>query len=126
MKVEVRMKTLVLALCLCLLTPFAYAEKPTNYVTVKDVRLLLAFNVERPTTTTEGEMVMYYLPIYIQIVGQAVTSDGGTKGVRQAKELGTPSLTPLTNKQLYQLLPAQLQGLFKDLIQDAINENVTE
>ena len=100
-----------------------YAAKATSYTDVSDIILTLTFN-EKIHDIATG--TMKYYPISSHIKGEATTSDGGYKFVSESKDLGVLSETKYTKKQIYDLLPAPLQSLFKDLHANAISENVSQ
>lgn len=120
-----RRLSLIVFLVLVLLSNVVFAAKPTTYTNLAKVQVLIDFN--HPMTVRQaGGPVRVYVPILIRVVGIARTADGGARRVEKEKQIGEISEVPLTNKQLYQLIPPQLQNIFKGLVQDAIDEDVTQ
>lgn len=117
------MKKLVMILALLiLLSGTAFAAKDTTYTSVSDVSISLTFNVPK-----YEEGIWYYIPVFAQMNGRVLTTDGGSKGVYLTKEIGTVSETPATNGAIKKLIktPA-LKELYTEWYAEALNEVVVE
>lgn len=114
------MKKIIVLLIIIFLGSFmvAKADKPTNYVKCGRVTMEIEFNVEDEDSL--------YVPIRVNADAPVYTEDGGLKRMRVWRDYGTPAEDRYTMKQIYQLLPAQLQTVLKDLYLEAINEDVSQ
>ena len=110
---------------ICLLTTLVFAAKPTSYIKLTNLHGNINFNVAN-TEIVDGNSVTTYIPMVVNLDCLAETADGGRKGVRVTKNVGTPTEEKLEGKDLYDALPVWAQPLLKDLYLEAINENVEQ
>lgn len=115
-----RLICVLVALTVVLLAVPAFADKPTTYTELTKIHGNILFNV---IVRGPGEEIKY-MPMVVNLDGVAKTQDGGLKGVKVIKTVGTLSDTPLYGKDLYDALPTLVQPLLKDLYLEALAEDV--
>ena len=93
-------------------------SRPTIYESIENLRGSIKFNITKISGDTTN-----YVPLVINLHCVVRTSDGGRKDLQVDKEIGTPSNKPLTNEELYKVVPAELQSMIKDLVIQAIDED---
>ena len=114
-------KLILIAVSLIMFSVSAFADKPTSYVELETIHGNINFNV----STKVGEDTKY-IPLVINLDGVAVTSDGGRRGVRIIKTIGTLTDVPLKGKDLYNAMPSWAKPALKELYLEAINADVTQ
>ena len=101
--------------------------KSTQYETIRNLMVVIGFNF------LEQEKRKLY-PIRVEARGVAITSEGAQVKVSEIKNIGTPRNTlkgdvqAFTNKEIYEKvneLSPQLGKLVKDLVLDALDEDVS-
>lgn len=88
----------------------------TSYTEIRGIGVHIEFN----ETNAAGE----YIPITVYAHGQAVTPEGAHLNLRTSKEFGVPDTAPKTPKELYNMMPSQLQGVLKDLYLAGIGDDI--
>jgi hypothetical protein len=89
--------------------------KDTSYTALDNVTVTLYFN-ERSGGS--------YWPVTVRASGYALTTEGARLKVFTEERYGSPRTSPYTNKEIYALLPSQVQGVMRDLYQQAINVDI--
>ena len=97
-----------------------FADKPTSYTSVEEVKALMNFNVPK---NVGGKL--YYIPIYLKIIGIAKTVDEGERTVTVEEEIGNLTETENNPDTIYTLLQADyLQEAYSDFYSEALNQTV--
>jgi len=97
--------------------------KQTNYSKLKNLLLVVSFN--QPS----GENGQKVQPIVIEARCNALTDEGAVRNVSTKLNVGVEQTIKLTNKEIYTKVKAfnsQLGALLKDLVLDALDEDVVE
>jgi len=94
------------------------AGKPTNYDNVDNIHGNIRFNVEISS--------WQFSPMVVNLDGTAITDDGGRRGIRVEKNVGTSTTTILIGKDLYRELPTWARPLLKELYQEALDEDLSD
>lgn len=115
-------KIWILAITILLLmnTNLVFADRATTYTDTRDERIVLTFNVPK---LIEGQDC--YIPIFAQMIGMAMTADGGWRRVFVADELGEVTITKKTKSEIKVLLEKdELKALYTAFYLDALDEVV--
>lgn len=115
-------KGLILILFIALSFSIALAGVNTSYDILDNLHGNINFNVPRSDITSGNTT---YIPMVVNLDGTAKTSDGGKKGVKVIREIGSVSNTTLEGKDLYLALPTWARPMLKELYQEAIDLDVT-
>jgi hypothetical protein len=115
------MRKIILVIAFILLgSTLCFADKPTSYTSVSDVKAIMNFNVPKNVQNK-----LYYIPIYLKITGIATTSDGGERAVTIEEEVGELSETVNTPNTIHTLLSANyLQEAYADFYSEALDQTV--
>jgi len=115
------MRKIILVIAFILLgSTLCFADKPTSYTSVSDVKAIMNFNVPK---NVKG--VLYYIPIYLKITGIATTSDGGERAVTIEEEVGTLLETVSPPDTIHSLLSVEfLQEAYADFYSEALDQTV--
>lgn len=116
------MKKLILIILILLITTIhSYSIKPTTYTNVQRIggRFFLNYQNQKPDGTIE------YYPMALQLWCEAITTDGGVRKVSTVKLIGKPKDTKYTNKEIYNRMPQEMKSVLKDLINEAISEDIS-
>lgn len=115
-------KAMAIILGILLITSISYGAKTISYDRLENPQVVIFFNVKK---NING--VNKYIPIYIQMGGTAISSDGLTgRNVRVEREVGGQLDAPKTNKEIYNMLPNPVNQIFKDMFLEAISEDVSQ
>ncbi len=105
--------------------------KPTNWATIENLHGSVKFGIVI-TTGDEEEEEHEYVPVRIKLDATVVTDDGlGRRQVSTTLDLGTPQATPFDlstqqgRRDLHAAVPAVLRSALAELVQDAIDEDVS-
>ncbi|HDY86560.1 MAG TPA: hypothetical protein ENH82_00410 [bacterium] len=100
----------------------AFAERQATINTLKNVTVSIKFNVR---TKSEIDNTILYVPIRVVFTAIATGDNVVGNGVSLA-DFGTPTNTPKTVKEIYQLLPAPFKPLYKNAIINAVGDDISE
>jgi hypothetical protein len=115
------MRKFILTIAFILLgLTFCFADKPTSYTSVEDVRIFMNLNVPK---NVEG--VLYYIPIQLKITGIAKTTDGGERTVTIEAERGPLTESKFTPNSIFELLEADfLKNAYAEFYLEALDQTV--
>ena len=100
-----------------------FADKTVTYTDISRVEFHLIPNV---VIVNETSMEREYFPIGVRTVVSVERDDNVTFPVTFDNALGQPRNTTYTPREIYQLLPPQLQGILRDIVNQTINEDISQ
>ncbi len=97
-----------------------FADKATSYTDTSNEKIILIFNASK---RVGGEV--YYIPIFAQMTGQAITVDGGKLRITVTDEIGEVTDTKKTKSEIKALLEKdELQSLYAEFYSEALDEEI--